>query len=420
MEVGLPPGKGSVRSEVGFIAPIEGLRGIAVLLVILFHYAVVLDARFADPWIAAADSVPLLKVVVRNGMIGVDIFFLITGFLLVLPWLRHREEGAPPPSAREFYRRRVRRILPAYYVHLLLLFFVFVPLVRGLEFWRYNPTHMFQNLSAHIFLAHYLSPWTSASVGVNGALWSLSVEAQFYLLLPLLAPLFARAPWRTAGALLACAIAWRWAAMHHFDGLVAAMGAIDPRWNLDEAKARHLVSTQLPGYLGHFAVGMLAGRAWLRWRSDPPGRRGEAAWLAAASAALVALWALHAPEGWFLGELTWIAALAALAVAMLGLVSRGTRAAQPLLANPALAFLGRISYSAYLYHLPLLLMLDVYGPDTQGAWGWLPAYLAAVVAIAWLSYRYVELPALQERAREPTSNAAAMASTCSAATPQRT
>jgi peptidoglycan/LPS O-acetylase OafA/YrhL len=291
------PGSGSVRSEVGFIAPIEGLRGLALLLVVFFHYAVVLDGRFADPWIAAVDAVPMLQVIVRNGMIGVDLFFLITGFLLVLPWLRHAGEGTPAPSAREFYRRRVRRILPAYYVHLLLLFLVFIPLVRGLEFWRYNPTHLFQNLSAHIFLVHYLSPWTSASVGVNGALWSLSLEAQFYLLLPLLAPLFARAPWRTSAAMLACAIGWRWAALHHFDEVVAAMGAIDPRWDLTDAKARHLIATQLPGYLGHFAAGMLAGRAWLASRADPPGRRAEAAWLLAAAVAALALWAMHAPGG---------------------------------------------------------------------------------------------------------------------------
>jgi peptidoglycan/LPS O-acetylase OafA/YrhL len=385
---------------------------VALLLVVLFHYAVVLDARFADPWVAAADAVPLLEVVVRNGMIGVDLFFLITGFLLVLPWLRHAQEGAAPPSAREFYRRRVRRILPAYYVHLLLLFFLFVPLVRGLEFWRYNPTHMFENLSAHIFLVHYFSPWTSASVGVNGALWSLSLEAQFYVLLPLLAPVFARAPWRTAAALLAGAIAWRWAALHHFDGWVESMRAIDPRWDLTEAKARHLISTQLPGYLGHFAAGMLAGRAWLRWRGSPAGRGAQAAWLLAAGVAIAALIAMHAPEGWVLGEFTWIAALAALAVVMLALVSRGLRAAGPLLANRPLRFVGRLSYSAYLYHLPLLLLLNVYGPDTRGAWLWFPLYVGAVTAVAWLSYRYAELPALAApRAREPTSSAAAIAST---------
>ena len=406
----------SVRSEVGFIAPIEGLRGVAVLLVIAFHFAVVLDARFADPWLAAGDAVPAAKVVVRNGMIGVDLFFLITGFLLVLPWLRHAAQGAPPPSTRDFYRRRVQRILPAYYVHLLFLFFVFVPLIRGLEYWRYDPAYLFQNLSAHIFLVHYFSPVTSASVGVNGALWSLALEAQFYLLLPLLAPLFARAPWRTAAAMLACAIAWRWSAAFHMDAWVEAIRSVDPRWKLSEATARHLLYTQLPGYLGHFAAGMLAGRAWLRWRLDPPGPREQAAWLAPAACAVGALWAMHAPEGWLAGELTWVAMLAGLAAVMVALVSRGLPASRPLLANRALMGVGRVSYSAYLYHLPVLLLLNLYGPAVTGAWWILPAYLAATLAIAWVSYRYVEAP----RDRVPTSSAAPIAATCSAATPQST
>ena len=188
--------KAGLRDEGVFIAPVEGLRGVAVLLVILFHYAVVLEPRYADPWIAAIDSWLPAHVILRNGTLAVDLFFLITGFLLVLPWLRHAARGGEPPSAIAFYRRRVRRILPAYYVHLLVLFFVLVPLLRGLEYWRYDPTYLFQNLSAHIFLLHYFSPATSASVSVNGALWTLAIEAQFYLLLPLLAPCFARAPWR--------------------------------------------------------------------------------------------------------------------------------------------------------------------------------------------------------------------------------
>ena len=63
-----------VRSQVGFIAPIEGLRGIAVLLVVLFHYAMAVDPRFADPWLAAIDGSILTRVIVRNGMLGVDLF----------------------------------------------------------------------------------------------------------------------------------------------------------------------------------------------------------------------------------------------------------------------------------------------------------------------------------------------------------
>ena len=358
-----------VRGEVGFIAPIEGLRGVAVLLVMVFHYAIVLDARFADPWIAGADAWLPAKVVVRNGMLGVDLFFLITGFLLVLPWLRHAADGRATPSATAFYRRRVRRILPAYYVHLLILFFVLVPLLRGLEAWRYDPAYFFTNLSAHVFLVHYLSPVTSASLGANGALWTLSLEAQFYLVLPLLASMFARAPWRTALALLATSLAWRWGASHS-----------------------HFLQTQLPGYLGHFAAGMLAALAWLHWRDRPPSNAASMAWLALAALAGTLLWHLHAPGGWVLGDFTWALALAALAAILVATVARGAAWSRPLLANPPLLFVGRLSYSAYLYHLPVILLWNLYAPAVSGSWIVFPAYVATVLAIAWLSYRYVEVP----------------------------
>lgn len=405
----------SVRSQVGFIAPIEGLRGVAVLLVVLFHYAMVLDTRFADPWIGAIDSSVFTRVIVRNGMLGVDLFFVITGFLLVLPWLRQAAEGGAAPSVREFWRRRVQRILPAYYVQLLVLFLVFVPLLRGLEFWRYNPTYMFQNLSAHVFLVHYFSPATSASVSVNGSLWSLALEAQFYLLLPLLAPVFARAPWRTATLMLACAAAWRWAALSHMDGWVAAIRAIEPRWNITEATARHLLCTQLPGYLGHFAVGMLAARAWRIHRGLPASRRTGNLWLLVAVLAGVGLWALHSPGGWIFGQATWIVALGCLAVLFATCVTSPLPRAAKALAAAPLAFTGRVSYSIYLYHLPLLLLVNAFAPLVQRSWLILPLYLAAVFAVAWLSYRYVEA-----RDRDPTSNAVKIASTWRAATPQST
>jgi peptidoglycan/LPS O-acetylase OafA/YrhL len=408
-----------VRAQVGHIAAIEGLRGAAVLLVIVFHFAVVLDPRFADPWLAAIDASMFTRVIARNGMIGVDLFFLITGFLLVLPWVRQAREGGPSPSVRGFYGRRVQRILPAYYVQLLFLFFVFVPLLRGLEFWRYNPTYMLENLSAHILLVHYFSPATSASVSVNGALWSLALEAQYYLVLPLLAPVFARAPLRTAAALIACAVAWRWAALHQMDAWVAAIRSVEPRWQITEATARHLLGTQLPAYLGHFAAGMLAAHAWLSWREREPSRRARATWAAAAMACAAMLWALHSPGGWLLGEWTWILATACLAVLFLAAAGGRLPALGRALAARPLTFAGRVSYSAYLYHLPVLLLWNAYGPQASGSWLVLPLYLGAVFAISWLSYRYVEAPA-EARARRETATAAAMASTCSAATPQST
>jgi len=207
--------------------------------------------------------------------------------------------------------------------------------------------------------------------------------------------------------------------------------AIGAAWNLPESVIRHLLLTQLPGYLGHFAAGILAGRAWLRWRTRVPGPGESVAWLAAAAIALFVLYRMHAPDGVWLGDFNWVLIPLSMGVAMLALVSSGTRAARPLLANPPLVFVGRISFSVYLYHLPLLLLWNKFAPSNLG-WLSLPIYLSIVMALAWASWKFIEVPNMRRSAadgdgpgqprrdRTPTASAATIASDCSKATPQST
>src|SRR5271170_3108542 len=170
------PGAGaaveSVRSEVGYIPAIEGLRGIAVLWVVVFHYVALRSGQFADPVVEWIDASPVASIFVRNGFLGVDLFFLITGFLLTLPWFKRALENRGNPSAREFYIRRARRILPAYYVQLAMLFFVFLPLLKP-ALWYTARLFVLANLGVHVLFLHYTTPYSSASLGVNGALWTL-------------------------------------------------------------------------------------------------------------------------------------------------------------------------------------------------------------------------------------------------------
>ena len=407
-----------VRDEVGFIPAIEGLRGVAVLWVVAFHYVVLRESAFAtDPWIAAARSVDVTNVIVHHGFLGVDLFFLITGFLLVLPWFRHADEGRPEPSTIDFYRRRAWRILPAYYVQLAFLFLVCVPLLRAPTDLRSDLVFYGINLVAHATMLHYTTPLTSASLSLNGALWTLALEAQYYLLLPFLAPLFVRWPARTAAAFAAVALAWHWGSYNDLAPLVAIEMAIGAPWNLPEGTIRHLLVTQLPAYLAHFAIGILAGRAWMRWRGRTPSGAESAAWIAGSLIALVVLYLIHRPGGQWLGEHTWFLIPVTLGVVMLALVSSGMPLARPLLANRPLLFTGRLSYSIYLYHVPLVLLWNRYGPRDAGALS-LPLYLAILFGVSWLSWRYVERRYLRERV--PTASAVTMASVCSSATPQST
>ena len=400
-----------VRVEAGHIPAIEGLRGVAVLWVILFHYVVVRDGRFDDPVIAAIAAVKPLNVIVRNGYLGVDLFFLISGFLLTLPWFMRAARGAPPPSIREFYARRFWRIAPAYYVQLVVLFAIVLPLLKGITYWRADLYVIAANVVAHGAFLHNTTPLTSSSLNINGALWTLAVEAQYYALVPFAALAFLRAPAVSLVIAIAAAVAWQLGARHGLDGLVAFERRLGTPWGWPEAAIRQLLLTQLPSYLAHFALGILAGRAWLRWRERPLSPGARRALVAATVAALALLYVVYGHLGPVLGDITWLVVPLAFGLAFFtlaasdrgGLPPRGQdpTAAHPLLGRGPLAFLGRVSYSAYLYHLLVLTVWNAYMP----ALGWmsLPLYLGAVIAIAWLSWRQVERPFLawSRRPRAP-------------------
>ena len=389
----------SVRCEVGEVAAVEALRGFAVLLVILFHYVVIRPAHAADPFVAWVLATRPVEVVLFNGNLGVELFFLISGFLLVLPWALHEAQGRAAPSARDFYVRRVRRIVPAYYVQLVLLFVLFAPLLTSVPFLRENAALVAYNAAAHAAFLHYTTPLSSASLGINGALWTLTLEAQFYLLLPLLAPLVVRRPVTWCVLLVAVGAAWRWLAQHDLRALVDGLLALGAPWQVAESAVRHLLATQLPAFLGHFGAGMGLGVAWLKLRGRVSGAREQALWLAALASALALLYALYG----FAGvdqvgrEAATLLTLAAIAVAFFAVVEGSALAARVVTVRPLLAA-GRLSYSAYLYHVPLLLLACRYLP-LPGSWLALPGYLALLFAAAWVSHRFVEQPFMRARQR---------------------
>jgi peptidoglycan/LPS O-acetylase OafA/YrhL len=381
-----------VRAEVGHIAAIEGLRGVAVLWVMLFHWVALRDGRFDDAFIGAMAAWAPLEAFVRNGYLGVDLFFIVTGFLLTLPWFRHADTGLPAPDWRSFYARRARRIVPAYYVQLMFLFFLVLPLAYP-RIWLESTPFVVHNLGAHLAFLHYTSPLTSSSLTVNGALWTLAIEMQYYLLLPLIAPLFVRWPWRSLAAAAVIATGWRWLAWNDLDFLANLYLELGARAGVTEKGARHLIATQLPAWSLHFALGILAGRAWMLRPRKPAAALEQ--WLPVGILA-VALFGLHAVlrDGTaILGQLGWAAFPVLLALGLGAVVCAPASLLAATVAMPPLVALGRISYSAYLYHLPLLLLCNAYAPASGGSTA-LPLWIASVVLVAAVSFLFVERPYL--------------------------
>ena len=385
----------SVRAEVGRIAPLDGLRGVAVLWVVAFHVHA-LRAKLGDPWVDAIASSRYVEPVVGAGYLGVDLFFLISGFLLAMPWFVHAAQGRSAPSARDFYARRLRRIVPAYYVQLVVLFAFVLPLLAGARYWRSDAYVYAFNAVAHALFLHNTTPLTSGSMQVNGALWTLAVEAQFYLLIPVLAPLFVRWTAASVAAAFALAILWHLGVRDGLDALVTAEMAIGAPWGWPESIVRYLLLHQFPSYLVHFAMGIVLGRAWFLWGSREQRPIERVIVSAIAAGALAVLYWLVAIDGRMLGDLSWIVPPLALGALLFWAVTARGPAAQAILARGPLAFSGHVSYSAYLYHLPLLFVGNAYARALP-AWISLPLYLATLLGVSWLSYRYVEQPFLQPK-----------------------
>ena len=173
------------------MSSLDGLRAVAALSIVLFHVMLFLQLEY-QPWSQA----------INHGWYylstGVHLFFVLSGFLLFLPYVRALLDGERLPSARRFYRRRALRILPAYLVCLAAMV-ALTYIVRQCPF-------SFGDVATHAVLIHDAFPQYNRDY--DGPFWTMAVEAQFYVLMPLMALVVAwvcrasRSPWRIAGGIL--------------------------------------------------------------------------------------------------------------------------------------------------------------------------------------------------------------------------
>lgn len=164
-----------------FIPEMDGLRFVAIGMVILFHLSGYLTSKsnlhYTTP--PQADWVGQTALV---GFRGVELFFVISGFILALPFAAHHMQGTPRVKLSTYYFRRLTRLEPPYFVTVLLLFLLAV-LIQGK-----TAADLYPHLGASLLYVHSLV--YGASSPVIGVAWSLEIEVQFYILVPLLTMLF--------------------------------------------------------------------------------------------------------------------------------------------------------------------------------------------------------------------------------------
>ena len=379
----------STFSSQQHIPALDGLRGVAILVIMVHHFVTMPTARGFDiPFVLAA----------KAGWAGVDLFFVLSGFLITGILIDSRGAAG---YARAFYARRALRILPLYMATVAVLT-ISLPLAA-----RFDPE------CARKFATHIWWYWTHTTnimlaragdfdvVGFSTPhFWSLAVEEQFYLVWPILVALCP--PRRLAFACLAVAavsVVLRLALLANgtaplaiytltatrMDGL-ALGGALavarrsDLLWQLVKPSAQSVARLPAAGWIGVIALGVL-GMALLDPVADhnAPAMQAIGFPVIAAVAAVVLAAAICAPVGTPLER--WLTA-------------------------GWLRTFGRYSYGLYVLHYPLAYLLWSSGVDPRKLpavdGSKLPVQLLVIAAAgslsfgaAWVSYRYLESPFLR-------------------------
>lgn len=367
-----------VREPGNYLQELECLRGVAIILVFLFHAWGISGLHWPQ------QTAPGLAFIAA-GNTGVTLFFVLSGFLLSLPWLRYwLLPGQRRPSVAQYLKARAIRILPLYYFALAVTW-----LATG-KAGTVAQAALFQFVGFSAF--PYSVVW-----------WTLVTEVQFYLLLPVLMSLWISG--RSGRWICAILLAlWGWA----YVSLVLQVPADAPNKTFFFTKS---VFARLPAFL----LGIAAAALYLRIsnRRGPvvqPGRPWRYGGLMLMLTGLLLLERLlarvalmgdsQAEQHWHLHH-AWEAALWTLIMLCL-LLCRvpGHR----LLVNRALAVTGKLSYSLYLVHVPVLFYLIYPLRERLGteqflnSW-WLygssAAGLLLSLLLSWICYGLIERPFLR-------------------------
>lgn len=322
------------------IPAIDGLRAVAMLMVVSCHmYAFSYNPVF----LVQARGLHLdVGRIFTQFPSGVDLFMVLSGFCLFMP-LCKSPEAMQRWQWRSFYARRVQRIVPPYYAAI--AYAVLLPVVLVAVFYALQLPAKWQPLDTlWVYVAHLLFLQTlflSTFGHVNAAFWSLALEAQFYVVFPLVVFGFRRFSIRFLVAMIVVSIIYRMLAAH----ITMHMGY----------KPQYLSSIFFLGRWMQFAAGMAA--AWFVANHRHKDQWRSAAW---GTQVLVGSVALFIVACAFCPDLSWWRSLL-LALAFSGTILAFCVSTTPLRAlveNRLMAWLGFISYSIFLVHWPTVYYLS--------------------------------------------------------------
>ncbi len=363
------------------IPPLDGVRGLAAVAVLTYH---TLHSTHRD-WEQWRGSTTLHSFFNHLGSYGVELFFVLSGFLIGWPFIAYALGGRRPDLGR-YGRARVLRIYPAWIVTVLIVVAVSDRVMLG------RPADLLRVVTlTHDYFPHLVRVVISPG-------WTLVIEMSFYVLVPLLAlaarPLLLRLDVRARPLVMVA-------------GLVA-IAVTDARfehwWQVEHHPAgadMRPLSYLLPIYFDRFALGMVAAIV-----VQELARRGRVSfgrfWPVPLALALTLMWVALTTDapvtGWWAANYGPFIFAAGGAVLLMGLAMDVRSPVALALGSRPMFHLGRLSYGIYLWHLPLLhagLATGVFPRGHDTWWLVVLALLAVSSLFAEVSYRLIEAPALR-------------------------
>lgn len=360
----------------GYLPELDGLRAFAILLVIAYH---VWDYRGANPVGRA------MNVLVREGWVGVDVFFALSGFLITRIL---RASRASPRYFRSFYIRRSLRIFPLYYAVLALLTVIgVVAAAKGIVLPEPSPDQLRRSWLNFLYLSNFALAFLGSNAIPLDISWSLAVEEQFYLVYPLVVRRLERSTLeRWLVVAIVAAIPLRWLSFRWFPGTHYGPYAL-PYCRMDALAVGGLAALVLER--PDRALAHLLARAALPL------------WIAAIAVAFT----------WHRGLTPFVLfgytlTAAATAATILRLQLNEWAPLRALLRWRVLVGIGKVSYGLYLLHLFVRAGVDrlpwftaAHRDDLGIAALRAGLMVAGSLAVAWCSWVVFESPILRLKAR---------------------